>query len=49
MPDGSAWIGDELLGSLDEADALGSSVAARLRLAGAAALLAEAEMSSMAS
>jgi hydroxymethylbilane synthase len=49
MPDGSAWISDELLGSLDEPDALGSSVAARLRLAGAAELLAEAEMSSMAS
>jgi hydroxymethylbilane synthase len=49
MPDGSAWIGDELLGSLDEADALASSVAARLRLAGAAELLAEAEMTPMAS
>jgi hydroxymethylbilane synthase len=49
LPDGSAWIADELAGGLDEPGALGSSVAARLRLAGAGELLAQAEMSSMAS
>jgi hydroxymethylbilane synthase len=43
LPDGSAWASDELLGDIQEPAALGGSVAARLRLAGAAELLARAE------
>jgi hydroxymethylbilane synthase len=48
LPDGSAWAGDELLGELDEPEALGREVAARLRLAGAAELLAQAERMALA-
>jgi hydroxymethylbilane synthase len=43
LPDGSAWAGDELLGSLGEPEALGRSVAARLELLGAGALLSRAK------
>jgi hydroxymethylbilane synthase len=43
LPDGSAWASDELAGELQEPEALGRSVAARLKLAGAADLLAQAE------
>jgi hydroxymethylbilane synthase len=43
VPDGSAWAGDELLGSLEEPEALGRSVAARLKQAGAAELLSRAQ------
>ncbi|HWX97138.1 MAG TPA: hydroxymethylbilane synthase, partial [Solirubrobacteraceae bacterium] len=40
LPDGSAWAGDELAGELAQPEALGREVAARLKLAGAAELLA---------
>jgi hydroxymethylbilane synthase len=43
LPDGSAWAGDELLGSLAKPEALGRSVAARMKLAGAGELLARAQ------
>jgi hydroxymethylbilane synthase len=43
LPDGSAWVSDELPGELERPEALGREVAARLRLAGAAELLAQAE------
>jgi hydroxymethylbilane synthase len=43
LPDGSAWASDELAGALAQPEALGREVAARLRLAGAAELLAQAE------
>jgi len=43
LPDGSAWVSDELLGGFYEPEALGRRVAERLRLAGAAELLAQAE------
>jgi hydroxymethylbilane synthase len=43
LPDGSAWIGDELLGEVGEPERLGSEVAERMRLAGAEALLRAAE------
>jgi hydroxymethylbilane synthase len=43
LPDGSAWTSDELAGELERPAALGREVAARLRLAGAAELLTEAE------
>jgi hydroxymethylbilane synthase len=43
LPDGSAWAGDELRGAPEQPEALGREVAARLRLAGAAELLAQAE------
>jgi hydroxymethylbilane synthase len=43
LPDGSAWAGDELLGQLEQPEALGREVAARLKLAGAAELLAQAQ------
>ena len=43
MPDGSHWIRDELDGEAAEPAALGAAVGERLRAAGAAALLAEAE------
>ncbi|MDE3070288.1 MAG: hydroxymethylbilane synthase [Acidobacteriota bacterium] len=42
LPDGSAWIMDELGGELAAAQALGLAVAERMRAAGAADLLAEA-------
>jgi hydroxymethylbilane synthase len=43
LPDGSAWISDELLGERSEPDALGAAVAARLASAGGGELLARAE------
>jgi hydroxymethylbilane synthase len=43
LPDGSAWLFDELLAHRDEPEALGAEVAKRLRLAGARQLLARAE------
>ncbi|HEV7584812.1 MAG TPA: hydroxymethylbilane synthase [Solirubrobacteraceae bacterium] len=45
LPDGSAWAGDELSGELGQPTALAREVADRLRLAGAADLLREAERS----
>jgi hydroxymethylbilane synthase len=39
LPDGSAWIGDELLGGFYDPEALGRRVAERLRAAGAGELL----------
>jgi hydroxymethylbilane synthase len=49
LPDGSAWASDELHGELEQPEALGREVAARLRLAGAAKLLAQAhKMAAMA-
>ncbi len=43
LPDGSAWVEDELLGGFYDPDALGRRVAERLRAAGAADLLRQAE------
>ncbi len=43
LPDGSAWVGDELLGGFYDPDALGRRVAERLQSAGAGELLTEAE------
>jgi hydroxymethylbilane synthase len=43
LPDGSAWISDELLGGSHEPEELGRDVAARLKLAGAGELLQRAE------
>ena len=43
LPDGSAWVGDELLGGFYDPEALGRRVAERMRAAGAAELLTEAE------
>jgi hydroxymethylbilane synthase len=43
LPDGSAWISDELLGGFYDPEELGHDVAARLRLAGAGELLQRAE------
>jgi hydroxymethylbilane synthase len=43
LPDGSQWIGDELLGGFYDPEALGQRVAERLRLVGATELLAQAE------
>jgi hydroxymethylbilane synthase len=43
LPDGSAWVSDELLGDLNEPAALGRRVGERLRTAGAGDLLARAE------
>jgi hydroxymethylbilane synthase len=43
LPDGSAWVSDELLGALHDPEDLGQLVAERLRLAGAQELLAQAE------
>jgi hydroxymethylbilane synthase len=42
LPDGSAWATDELMGRIEDPEALGRSVAARLELAGAGELLARA-------
>ena len=42
LPDGSAWIGDELHGDGSDPEALGREVAGRLRLAGADELLSAA-------
>ncbi|HEV2924342.1 MAG TPA: hydroxymethylbilane synthase [Solirubrobacteraceae bacterium] len=43
LPDGSAWVADELLGSLEEPVALGRSVAARLEQVGAGEILSRAQ------
>ena len=43
LPDGSAWISDELLGSTRGSAALGARVAERMRAAGAAELLSRAQ------
>ncbi len=43
LPDGSSWIADELLGGFYDPRALGRDVARRMRSAGAAELLGEAE------
>jgi hydroxymethylbilane synthase len=43
LPDGSAWASDQLPGALEQPEELGREVAARMRLAGAAELLAQAE------
>jgi hydroxymethylbilane synthase len=43
LPDGSHWIRDELDADADDPSALGAAVGARMRAAGAAELLAEAE------
>jgi hydroxymethylbilane synthase len=43
LPDGSAWVGDELLGGFYDPDALGRRVAERLVSAGAGELLHQAE------
>jgi hydroxymethylbilane synthase len=43
LPDGSAWVSDELLGGFYDPEALGRRVAERLRAAGAGELLARAE------
>ncbi len=43
LPDGSAWIGDELLGGFYDPEALGRRVAERMRAAGAGELLHRAE------
>jgi hydroxymethylbilane synthase len=42
LPDGSAWVGDELLGGFYDPEALGRRVAERLLSAGAGELLTEA-------
>jgi hydroxymethylbilane synthase len=42
LPDGSAWIADELLGGFYDPEALGQRVAERLNAAGAGELLTEA-------
>jgi hydroxymethylbilane synthase len=43
LPDGSAWVSDELPGDFDDPVGLGRRVAQRLRAAGAGELLARAE------
>jgi hydroxymethylbilane synthase len=43
LPDGSAWVGDELLGGFYDPDALGARVAERMLAAGAGELLRRAE------
>jgi hydroxymethylbilane synthase len=43
LPDGSAWVSDELLGDCGDPEALGRGVAERLRAAGGAELLRQAE------
>ena len=43
LPDGSAWVSDELLGELANPEGLGREVAARMRSAGAGELLRDAE------
>ncbi len=43
LPDGSAWVSDELLGGFYDPDALGRRVAERLQSAGADDLLSQAE------
>ncbi len=48
LPDGSAWIADELLGDASAPEALAAALAQRLRAAGAADMLARAEQMSLA-
>ncbi|HYM46373.1 MAG TPA: hydroxymethylbilane synthase [Solirubrobacteraceae bacterium] len=43
LPDGSAWVADELLGGFYDPESLGARVAERMRAAGAAELLARAQ------
>jgi len=43
LPDGSAWVSDELLGALADPEGLGREVAERMRSAGAGELLRGAE------
>ena len=43
LPDGAAWVSDELLGDPHDPEALGRDIAARLNLAGAGELLTQAE------
>jgi hydroxymethylbilane synthase len=43
LPDGSAWVVDELLGALEDPEELGRAVAERMRLAGAVQLLRASE------
>jgi hydroxymethylbilane synthase len=43
LPDGSAWVRDELLGGLAEPETLGAEVAARMSAAGAREMLERAE------
>jgi hydroxymethylbilane synthase len=43
VPDGAAWISDELLGGFYDPEALGRDLAARLNLAGAGEMLRRAE------
>jgi hydroxymethylbilane synthase len=43
LPDGSAWVADEIAGDAADADGLGRESAGRLRAAGAASLLKQAE------
>jgi hydroxymethylbilane synthase len=43
LPDGSAWVSDELLGGFYDPEALGRDVAARLTLVGAEEMLRRAE------
>jgi hydroxymethylbilane synthase len=47
LPDGSAWVGDELLGGFYDPEALGRRVAERLVSAGAGELLRQAEESAI--
>jgi hydroxymethylbilane synthase len=47
LPDGSAWVGDELLGGFYDPEALGRRVAERLVSAGAGELLRHAEESAI--
>ncbi len=43
LPDGSAWVSDELVGGFHDPEELGRRIAERLRLAGAGELLRQAE------
>jgi hydroxymethylbilane synthase len=43
LPDGSAWIRDELMGGLDDPEGVGRGVAARLKLTGVGEMLQRAE------
>ncbi len=44
LPDGSAWISDELDGDARDPEMLGHTVATRLKLAGAGEILGRAEV-----
>ena len=43
LPDGSEWVGDQLLGGFYDPEELGARVAERLEAVGAGALLQRAE------